>query len=420
MTCALRQSIVALLCFNRLKMIGNIAFLCAVAGLSTSTIYLGLVVIAALRFRSSKRKTGRADGSLPPVTVLKPLHGLEPLLEACLESFFRQDYPAYELIFGARTESDPALAIVKSLSKKYPRIPTRIVLSGEPAYPSAKVFLMEKMEPLASYPTFVISDSDVRVTPSYLRQVVQPLMDENVGMVTCLYRGVPTGGFWSLLEALGMSVEMSSGVLVANLLEGMKFALGPTMVIRKDVLDKWGGFRVLAEHHDDDFVMGSLTHASGKKVVLSHHVIDHVVLNRSARLSLLHQLRWMRNARFSRRMGHVGTGLTFAMPFGLLGLAAGWILGNWTLGLGLLGLAYANRVVQALVVGWGVTRDRSSALFCWLYPVRDMEGFVLWCGSFFGSEIVWRGERYRLVSGGRIVRKDAADATDSRGSGCSA
>ena len=404
-------------------MIANIVLICAVAGLCASTIYLGLVVTAAVRFQLAKRATERkmqGNNLLPPVTLLKPLHGLEPLLEECLESFFRQDYPTYELIFGARWESDPALDIVKSLSRKYPHIPTRIVLSGEPLYPSAKVFSMEKMAPLASYSTFVITDSDVRVTPNYLRRVVQPLMDSSVGMVTCLYRGIPTGGFWSLLEALGMSTEMSSGVLVADLLEGMKFALGPTMVIRKDVMEKWGGFRVLAEHHDDDFVMGSLTHASGKKVVLSHHIIDHVVLNRSVRESLLHQLRWMRNARFSRRMGHVGTGLTFAMPFGLLGLLAGWISGHWTVGLGLLGLAFANRVIQSLVVGWGVTRDPRSLLLCWLYPVRDMEGFILWCGSFFGSEIVWRGERYHLVSGGRIVRKEAAAAQDSNGSGCSA
>ena len=397
-------------------MVGNIALICAAVGLATSTVFLGLVIIAALRFRASRRETERAtqgNGLLLPVTVLKPLHGMEPLLEQCLESFFRQDYPAYELIFGARTEADPALAVVESLKKKYPRVKTCTVLSGEPEYPSAKVFSMEKMELLASYPTFVITDSDVRVTSGYLRQVVQPLRDENVGMVTCLYRGVPTGGFWSLLEGLGMSVEMSSGVLVANLLEGMKFALGPTMVIRKDVLDSWGGFGVLAEHHDDDFIMGALTHASGKKVVLSHHVIDHVVLNRTAGQSFLHQLRWMRNSRFSRRMGHLGAGLTFAMPFGLLGLVAGGMSGNWALGLGLLGAAFANRVVQALVVGWGVTRDRQAALFCWLYPIRDILGFILWCGSFLGSEIVWRGERYRLVTGGRIVRKDQAATTNS-------
>ncbi|HZT71693.1 MAG TPA: bacteriohopanetetrol glucosamine biosynthesis glycosyltransferase HpnI [Terriglobia bacterium] len=388
----------------------------AVVGLLASTIYLGMTIVAASRFRASAERESRqaeARASLPPVTVLKPLHGMEPLLEECLEGFFRQDYPIYELLFSARTAADPALDIVESLKKKYPRISARIVLSGEPKYASAKVYAMEKMLPLASHSILVISDSDVRVTPGYLRHVVYPMLNENVGMVTCLYRGVPTGGIWSLLEALGMSIEMSSGVLVADLLEGMRFALGPTMVIRRNVLESWGGFRALAEHLDDDFAMGAMTYASGKKVVLSHHVIEHVALSRTGRQSVLHQLRWMMSSRFSRPKGHIGTGLTFAMPFGLIGLVAGWMAGNWPLGLALLGLAYANRVVQALVVGWGVTRDKRSALYCWLYPLRDLEGFFLWCGSFFGSEIVWRGERFRVVSGGRIVRKSIQPASGS-------
>jgi len=404
-------------------MLEHIVLFIALAGLLASTVYLGLAIVAAVRFRASappRLPLTERNRALPPVTVLKPLHGMEPRLKECLESFFRQDYPVYELIFGARAATDPALAVVESLRQKYPLISVQIVLSGEPAYPNAKVYLMEKMAPQASYPTFVITDSDVRVTPGYLQQVVEPMLDDSVGMVTCLYRGVSTGGFWSRLEALGMSVEMSSGVLVANLLEGMKFALGPTMVIRKDVLEQWGGFGVLGDYCADDFIMGALTHAAGKKVVLSHHVIDHVVLNRSARQSLLHQLRWMKSSRFSRRMGHVGTGLTFAMPFGLLGLVGGWISGNWALGLGLLGLAFLNRVVQSLAVGWGIAGDRESALYCWLYPLRDLLGFVLWCASFAGSEIIWRGECYRLVSGGRMVRKKPAGATGSGSAGCPA
>jgi ceramide glucosyltransferase len=396
-------------------MLEHIVLIFAVAGLLASTVYLGLAVVAALRFQASGHQSQTlSEGNflLPAVTLLKPLHGMEPLLEECLESFFRQNYPVYELIFGARTADDPALAVVESLKRKYPHIPTQTVLSGEPAYPNAKVYLMEKMAALISHPVVVISDSDVRVTPDYIEQVVKPMLDENVGMVTCLYRGVATGGFWPHLEALGMSIEMSSGVLVANLLEGMKFALGPTMAVRKDVLEAWGGFGVLRDYCADDFIMGALTHEAGRQVVLSHHVIDHIVLNRSARQSLLHQLRWMKSSRFSRRLGHIGTGLTFAMPFGLLGLAVGWMSGNWALGLGLLGAAFANRVVQALVVGWGVTRDRQSAILCWLYPIRDLLGFILWCASFSGSEVVWRNERYRLVSGGRMIPKDRADAAD--------
>jgi ceramide glucosyltransferase len=402
-------------------MLEHVLFIIAGTGLFAASVYLGLAVVAAVRFRTSAQgypAPTEGKAVLPPVSVLKPLHGTEPLLNQCLESFFRQDYPDYELIFGARIQSDPALALVEILKKKYPRVATQTVLSGHPGYPNAKVCLMEKMAPLATHPILFITDSDVRVAPDYLAQVVRPMLDPEVGMVTCLYRGVSTGGFWPLLEALGMSIELASGVLVANLLEGMRFALGPTMVIRKEVLEGWGGLGVLRDYCADDFVMGALTHASGRKVVLSHYVINHIVLNRSARASMLHQLRWMKSSRFSRSLGHIGTGLTFAMPFGALALIAGWLSGNWALGLGLLSVAFANRVVQALVVGWGVNRDRDSALYCWLYPLRDLLGFVLWCASFWGSEIDWRGERYQLVAGGRMVPKSRPVATDSDDAGC--
>lgn len=402
-------------------MLEHVLFIIAGAGLFAASVYLVLVVVAAVRFRISAphySALGGSDAHLPPVSVLKPLHGTEPLLEECLESFFRQDYPEYELIFGARIQTDPALAVVEALEKKYPHVATQTIVSGDPGYPNAKVCLMEKMAPLATHPILFIADSDVRVAPDYLAQVVRPMLDPKVGMVTCLYRGVSTGGFWALLEALGMSIELASGVLVADLLEGMKFALGPTMVIRKGELEGWGGLKVLRDYCADDFVMGALTHAAGRKVVLSHYVINHIVLGRSWRTSMLHQLRWMKSSRFSRSLGHVGTGLTFAMPFGALALVAGWLSGNWALGLGMLSVAVANRLVQALVVGWGVNRDRDSALYCWVYPLRDLLGFTLWCASFWGSEIDWRGERYQLISGGRMVPQSRPGATDSNDAGC--
>ena len=191
----------------------------SVVGLISSTIFLILVLQAAARFRRSTPKELPENIALPPVTVLKPLHGLEPELEANLESFFCQEYPAFEIVFGARRSDDPALEIVAALQRKYPHVRSCIVLSGEPVYPNAKVFALEKMIARAAAPYLVITDSDVRVAPNCLRQVVAPLLDPKTGVVTCLYRGVSAGGFWSTLEALGMSVEMPSGVLVANMLE---------------------------------------------------------------------------------------------------------------------------------------------------------------------------------------------------------
>jgi ceramide glucosyltransferase len=261
----------------------------------------------------------------------------------------------------------------------------------------------------------IISDSDVAVAPNYIHEVVGPLLKQEVGLVTCVYRGVPSGGLWSLLEALGMSVEMTSGVIVANMLEGMKFALGPTMASRRDVIDDMGGISKLADYCADDYVFGERVHRLGKRVVLSHHVIDHIVVSRKLKASILHQLRWMKSTRLSRRAGHIGSGLTFAVPFGVVGLDWGIITHHIALGMMLLAASLLNRALLALIAGGLVVRDMRSVRYSWLYPLRDLTGFALWCASFFGHTIEWRGQRYRLASGGRMVN----DANSSAGSSAS-
>ena len=378
---------------------------CALIGLVSSSAYLALVVVAAARFRARAGRVSAAttDGvDWPPVSVLKPMHGMEPKLPECLESFFTQQYPNFEIVFGARSADDAAWQVVNRLRAQYPGVKICTVNAGPPRYPNAKVSALETMVEAAAFPYLVIADSDTRVAPDYLTQVMRPLLDPQVGLVTCLYRGVSVGGLWSSLEALGMSVEMTAGVLVADMLEGMRFALGPTMATRKDVLLATGGVRALGEYCADDYVLGRRTHEAGKTVVLSHHVIAHLALNRSLRASLQHHVRWMRSTRFSRPSGHLGTGLTFAMPFGIIGLMAGLAMNRLPLGIGLLGWAVLNRLVLCLVAGWGVVRDRDARGRCWLYPARDLLGFVTWCGSFLGSEIIWRDERYGLGSGGQM------------------
>ncbi|HEY2380547.1 MAG TPA: bacteriohopanetetrol glucosamine biosynthesis glycosyltransferase HpnI [Terriglobia bacterium] len=385
-----------------LRFVAAVLFGLSGIGLLSSTVYLVLVILAARRFRNSPEPANQS--ALPPVTVLKPVHGLEPFLERNLESFFLQDYPDFEIIFGARDSGDPALRIVESLRTKYKHIKTSVVLSGAPQYPNAKVFTLEKMVPRASTQYLVITDSDVVVQPNCLREVVAPLLDPANGVVTCLYRGLPAGGFWSRLEALGMSVELTSGVLVANMLEGMKFALGPTMATRKDVLDSIGGVGGLGQYCADDYMLGNLADRQGKRVILSKHIIGHVAMNTSVSASLVHQVRWMRSTRFSRSAGHVGTGLTYAIPFGLIGFVGGLLAHNGLLGIGLFAFAYLNRMIQAVAVGRDVVGDPESFSYCWLYPLRDLIGFIVWCCSFAGSEIVWRSERYRLVADGKMIR----------------
>src|SRR5215469_6800419 len=370
------------------------------AGLLTSTGYLVLVAIAAARFRRERKRAGGNDASFPPVTLLKPVCGMEPGLEEHLTSFFEQQYPIYEIIFGARHLDDPALDVVRRVSARYPSVPVEIVAVGEPWRANAKVCSLVRMYEYASHDYLIISDSDVSVDPNYVAEVVQPLLDPRNGLVTCLYRGRSTGGVWSKLEALGMSVEMTAGAIVANLLEGMKFALGPTMAIRRDALEAVGGFESLADYCADDYVLGREVAGSGRQVVMSQHVIDHVVINRRFACSMHHQIRWMKSTRFSRCAGHAGTAMTFAMPFGLLALVAAGALQHWLLAAGLVVAACLNRFVLSIAAGWGVVRDRRALRLAWLYPLRDLMGFVFWCASYSGREIVWRGKLYRLEEGG--------------------
>ncbi len=381
----------------------------ALLGSLTSTIFLGMVLFAAIRYiRSCRRPRQRvldvASRQLPPVTILKPLHGMEPELEENLESFFRQDYPDFALVFGVRDCEDQALTVVDKLQAKYPQVLTRIVVSGEPSWPNAKVYSLSKM--IASSPDdfFVISDSDVLVRPDFLRNVIPPLLNRKVGLVTCLYQGVPATGLWSQLDALGMSIEMPSGVLVAEMVDGMKFALGAVMAVRRDAIEAVGGIRETAHFYSDDFVLGNRIAEAGYDVVLSHYKVGHVLARRSLSRTLGDQLRWMKSTRFSRPLGHVGSGLTYAVPFGLLALLLG--LSNshrMHVGFELLLLAWLNRVVLALAVGWGIMRDRRALWLCWLYPLRDLLGFGVWAASFSGKTFFWRGETYQFGNEGRII-----------------
>lgn len=391
----------------------KLLLLVAAAGLVTSTGYLALVVIASARFRRNQRP-GTDDVAFPPVTLLKPVCGMEPGLEANLTSFFEQQYPSFEIIFGARHADDPALEVVRRISRKYPAVAVKIVATGEPLRPNAKVCSLVKMYAHAAHDYLIISDSDVHVAPNYIAEVVRPLFEPGNGMVTCLYRGVSTGGLWSKLEALGMSVEMTSGAITANLLEGMKFALGPTMAIRRDALASVGEFEPLADYCADDYVLGREVSESGRQVVMSKHIIDHVVINRSFANSMRHQIRWMKSTRFSRRAGHAGTVLIFAMPFGLLGLLAAGALHHWALGIGLIAAAFLNRVLLAIMSGWGVVRDRQALRLAWLYPLRDLMGFGFWCASYCDRQIEWRGDWYRLEQGGRMVLVQPSATTVAR------
>lgn len=380
----------------------------ALIGLLSSSVFAGMVLYAVPRFLRERRQAERAmkanRSPLPPLSLLKPLHGAEPGLEANLATFFEQNYPEYEILFCARSATDPGLDIARRVAARYPQISAKFFSTGgTPDYINDKVISMELMERHAAHEILIISDSDVRVTPDYLRAVALPFADPRCGGMTCLYRGVaPDGGLWARLEAVGMSVEMAAGVLAARLTEGMRFTLGPTMAFRRETLRKMGGFAVTADYCADDFVLGNETWKLGETVALSHHAIDHVVLNITFAASMKHQARWMQSTRFSRPKGHFGTALTFGMPFGLLGLVACLWLGRPWWGIALLAYAVAVRELLAVFVGRMVVRDPSWLDLLILYPIRDLMGIGFWAVSYLSRRILWRGKVYELLPGGKM------------------
>jgi ceramide glucosyltransferase len=383
----------------------------ALIGTLSSSVFLALALMGVIRFRRDASQQLHAipgDAHLPPVSVLKPVHGLEAQLKENIESFFRQDYPNFEILFASDRADDPALEVVREIRARYPHIRCRVLVVNPP-WPNPVVYAFHSMAEAATHEILVTADSDVEVSANYLREVVAPLLDPQVGMVTCVYRGKNVAGFFSGLTAIGMSVEMTAGVLVANLLEGMKFGLGPTTVVRKDSLARIGGYAALQDYMAYDFAIGNLIAKAGYRVVLSGHIIDHVVNQKSFRHMWQNQLRWAQTTRYSRPKGHFGTGLIFSMPYGVLGFIACAGLGHWGVGAILLSLAVLNRLVEAWLVGWMVVRDPHVRRAPWLYPLRDLLGFVVWFASYLNLRYVWRDGRFELKGERIVLRQTSSD-----------
>jgi ceramide glucosyltransferase len=384
----------------------------AVIGTLSSTVFLGLVIAGVIKFKIDARRQLQSipdAAHLPPVSILKPVHGIEAQLKKNIESFFQQDYPHYEILFAADTADDAALDVVREVCARYPNIPTRILVTGTP-WPNPVVYSFYSLAEAAAHDILVTTDSDVEVSPNYLREIVPPLLDPKVGMLTCVYRGKNVTNFFSGLTASGMSVEMTAGVLVANLLEGMKFGLGPTTVVRKDALASIGGYTALRDYIAYDFAIGDLIAKAGYRVVLSAHVIDHIVSQKSFRHMWQNQLRWAQTTRYSRPKGHFGSGLVFAMPYGLLGFLSAALLGHWKIGAVLLAAAIVNRLLEAWLVGWTVVRDPAIRRAPWLYPLRDLLGFAVWFASYLRLRYVWRDSRFEL-KGTRIALRQTRDSS---------
>ena len=398
-----------------MRVLVHILFWMAAVGSVTSTIYCGMVLAAATRFGLRKRRESKAVADfLPPLSVLKPLHGTEPGMERNLETFFEQDYPDFELLFCARFETDEGLKLARAVGQRYPHVNAGYVTCGDPMpkFHNAKVYSLAKLDSVAKNDLYITSDADVRVEKDYLRRMVQNLKNPHVGLASCVYLGTACGpagkgnaGFASQLDAVGKSVEMTSGVLVADMIEGTKFALGATMAVRRKSFQDVGGFNELGQFYADDFVLGNRLAAQGTGVLLATHIIRLMVQDSPFWLSFRNQLRWMQSTRRSRPWGHLGSGLTFAMPFGFLGLVWGLLSGHAGLGLLWLVVMVVNRWLQAGAI-LTVLGDPDRLHGALIYPLRDVLGHLLWMASYSGENFYYRGKVYKLKEGGRVESPD--------------
>jgi ceramide glucosyltransferase len=363
--------------------------------LAGSLVYCILVVLAARRYLAVRPA---ATYGAQPVSILKPLSGVDEGLEDNLRSFFRQQYSCpFEILFALRSDADPAVAIVRRLMTEFPDVPAELCITGEPPYANAKVFSLDHMLRRARYDLLVMSDSDIRVTPDMLQRVSAEFRDSGLGVATCPYRAVPGRSFWSKLEAVGMNTEFLSGILVARMLEGMKFAVGPTIVARRKAIEAIGGFDRLKDFLAEDFVLGKFAAEAGFGVVLSAYVIEHRIGSQALLPNFRHRLRWNRSTRRSRPAGYVGQLFTNPIPLVLLLWMAepAW----WPL----VALTLLLRAWAAAEVGGRVLRDRLVWRQWWLVPLQDLLSFVFWLAGFFGNTVTWRGRKYYLFRDGRFA-----------------
>lgn len=360
-----------------------------------SLVYCVLIAVAARSYLGSRKTAGLGE----PISILKPLSGLDEGLEENLRSFFVQDYSCFELLFAVRTAADPAHALVERLRAEFPNIAARVILTGEPPWPNAKVWSLSLMMEQARYDLLIMSDSDIRVTPAMARTIAGEFAaDRALAVTTCPYRAVSGQSFWSTLEAIGMNTEFWGGVLVARMLEGMKFAVGPTIAARRSAITALGGWDLLQQYLAEDFVLGQFAAGKGLGVALSGYVVEHRIGSETLAQNAAHRIRWNRSTRRSRPAGYIGQIFTNPVPLAL-GLFA--IKPEWWPVLPLVGLF---RTLAAVATAGWVLHDPLSRRLWYLVPLQDLVSFTFWVAGFFGNTILWRGQRYHLLPDGRFER----------------
>ena len=333
---------------------------------------------------------------MPPVSILKPFRGLDPDAYENLASFCRLDYPEFEIVFCIDPDDEVIQGIIARLTSEFPQCRIRILYGSGRVAANDKVAKLARLVNDAAYELVVISDSDVRVRPDYLRHLTAPLRDPKVGAVTCLYIPIEVATLTDHLQSVGMMSDFFAGVLVDWKLEGLKFTLGTTIASTRTHINRFGGYPELENRPADDLLVGRLIAEQGYEVVLLRYAID-TVCDYGSMSELLHKrLRWMVVMRHMRPLGHVGLLLTFGLPWSV---AAVLIHPTAMVGLGYLGSYIVLRMAMVWMIGIHGLRQTALWKEMPLIPVWDAIAFAIWLASFGRSSIRWRGADYYIRDG---------------------
>lgn len=366
------------------------------AGVFSACFALSAVACAALVLR---RRPCRVDPHLPPVTILKPLKGRDRGLYQNLASFCAQDYPRFQVVFALQDPDDPARDVVAGLKKDFPEVDIELVVCADRIGCNPKINNLANAYPLVRHDTLVISDSDIRVRPDFLRQAVSPLEDPRVGIVTCFYRSASAKGVWGLMEELAINAHFLPQALTAAAM-GLRFAMGAAIVLRRDAFDAAGGFKSLADHIADDFFLGKGIEAAGYRLAFAPVVVDVIPDVRSLVDHVRHQIREHRVIRLCKQSEYLGILLLHGFSLVTLRML---VCGPDALGATLLAAIWAAQAVSVVWVQSVLLAGRTSFAALLLLPLSEWTACLAWLAGFGSNRVLWRGVFYIIQSNGKLT-----------------
>ena len=357
-------------------------------------IYYCLAFYAGVDYFRRLRKLPPVDRSFtPPVSILKPVRGMDHEGDENFASFCRLDYTDYEILFAVADASDPVIPVIEKLQTNYPKKAIRLIVGVEQLGITRKTNSLVRLVREAKHELLVINDSDVRVEEDYLRDVVAPFADPNVGCVTAFFRGMTEGGFAADVDAVGVPTDSAANTLVARTFGSMDFALGWTMATTKTRLAEIGGFESLVNHHSDDFALGNEIFKRGYRIELTRKPVWMVFPRETLRDFLQHELRWSILLRNLRPAGYAAMSMTFGLPWALL---VALVAPSYSIALSYFAAYLVLRLAVAWSIGvWGLG-DPVVRRKIWLVPVRDALNFCVYLASFFSNTVRWRGISYHV------------------------